>query len=361
MGLLAKVPPALWFDLGKIALVLGAVLAVVPYLVMAERKICAWMQDRKGPNRVGIFGMGNRLALGQPLADGIKLLFKEDLVPAGADRGLFFAAPVLVLVPPLATLAIVPFGADLMLFGLRIPLQIADLNIGLLYFLALGAFSVYGLALGGWASNNKYSLMGGLRSTAQLISYEVALGLGIVGVALAAGSLSPRDIVLAQGQPLLGIPGLRWNIFLQPVGFLVFLVACFAENNRLPFDLPEAESELVGGYHTEYSGMKFGLFMMAENAEMILLSSLMTTLYLGGWQVPFADPAWIAGGGIPAVLLTIACFVLKVSALLLVFIVTRWSLPRFRYDQLMGLGWKGLIPLGLANCLFAAALSIMVR
>lgn len=355
------IPADLWFDLGKVALVVGAVLSVVPYLVMAERKICAWMQDRKGPNRVGILGLGNRLALGQPLADGIKLLFKEDLVPSGADRRLFAVAPILVLVPALATFAIIPFGCDVTLFGHRVALQVADLSIGLLYFLALGACSVYGLALGGWASNNKYSLMGGLRATAQLISYEVALGLGIVGVALAAGSLSPREIVAAQGGTLFGMPGLRWNIFLQPLGFLVFLAACFAENNRLPFDLPEAEPELVGGYHTEYSGMKFGLFMMAENAEMILLSSLVTTLYLGGWQIPFVDAGRLAAMGPWAGLLTAGCFAAKVGVLLFLFIVTRWSLPRFRYDQLMGLGWKGLIPLGLLNCLFAAALAVVVR
>ncbi len=340
----------------KVAFLIGVVLAVVPFLTLAERKGCAWLQDRMGPSRVGLLGFGKRFGLGQPLADGIKLIFKEDLIPAGADRTLFAIAPVLVLLPALATLLVVPFGCDVEILGRRIQLQGADLNIGILWFLALGAFSVYGLALGGWASNNKYSLMGGIRSTAQLISYEIALGLGIVGIALASGSLSPRDIVAAQAQPLFGVPGLHWNLFTQPVGFLVFLVACFAENNRLPFDLPEAEPELVGGYHTEYSGMRFGLFMMAENAEMILLSALVVTLYLGGWVIPGVDPAslgtgWLAG------LLTFGCFATKVAALLAFFILTRWSLPRFRYDHLMTLGWKGLIPLGLLNCLLAAVVA----
>ena len=354
------IPLDLWIDLAKIALVLGGVLTLVPYVVLAERKICAWIQDRQGPNRVGILGIGRRLGLGQTLADGIKLLFKEDLVPAGADRFLFALAPVLVLLPALATFAIIPFGCDVTLFGRRVPLQIADLNVGLLYFLALGAFSVYGLALGGWASNNKFSLMGGLRATAQLISYEVALGLALVGVVLAAGSLSPRDIVAAQGLPLLGIPGMHWNVFVQPLGFLVFLVACFAENNRAPFDLPEAEPELVGGYHTEYSGMRFGLFMMAENAEMILLSALLVTLYLGGWQVPGIDPEQLGTGPLVG-LLTAGCFATKVGAVLFFFIAIRWTVPRFRYDQLMGLGWKRLIPLGLLNCLLAAAIAVGVR
>ena len=340
-------------DLAKVAFLIGVVLAVVPFLTLAERKGCAWLQDRMGPSRVGILGFGKRLGLGLPLADGIKLIFKEDLVPAGADRFLFTVAPILVLLPAIATFLVVPFGCDIVVAGRAIQLQGADLNIGILWFLALGAFSVYGLALGGWASNNKFSLMGGIRSTAQLISYEIALGLGIVGVALATGSLSPRDIVAAQGASLFGVPGLHWNVFTQPLGFLVFLVACFAENNRLPFDLPEAEPELVGGYHTEYSGMRFGLFMMAENAETILLSALIVTLYLGGWMIPGVDPASL-GTGWTAGLLTAGCFATKVSALLAFFILVRWSLPRFRYDHLMTLGWKGLIPLGLANCLLAA-------
>ncbi len=344
-------------DLAKVAFLIGAVLAVVPFLTLAERKGCAWLQDRMGPSRVGMLGIGKRFGLGQPLADGIKLIFKEDTVPAGADVFLFTLAPILVLLPALATLIVVPLGCDIDLLGHRVQLQGADLNIGILWFLALGAFSVYGLALGGWASNNKFSLMGGIRSTAQLISYEIALGLGIVGVALTTGSLSPREIVAAQGGSLFGVPGLHWNLFTQPVGFLVFLVACFAENNRLPFDLPEAEPELVGGYHTEYSGMRFGLFMMAENAEMILLSALIVTLYLGGWMIPGVDPAslgtgWLAG------LMTAGCFATKVAALLAFFILVRWSLPRFRYDHLMTLGWKGLIPLGLVNCLLAAVVAV---
>lgn len=354
------IPLDLWLDLAKIALVMGGVLTLVPYVVLAERKICAWMQDREGPNRVGLFGIGRRLGLGQPLADGIKLLFKEDLVPAGADRTLFTLAPVLVLLPALATFAIIPFGCDIDLLGRRVPLQIADLNVGVLYFLALGAFSVYGLALGGWASNNKFSLMGGLRATAQLISYEVALGLGLVGVALAAGSLSPKDIVAAQGGDLLGVPGMHWNLFIQPLGFLVFLVACFAESNRLPFDLPEAEPELVGGYHTEYSSMKLGLFFMAEYAELLMLSSLLVTLYLGGWQVPGVAPESLGTGPLSG-LLTAACFATKVAVVVGGFIAVRWTLPRFRYDQLMGLGWKRLIPLGLLNCLLAAAIAVGVR
>lgn len=350
----------LWIDLVRVALVAGGVLGLVPLLSLAERKICAWIQDREGPNRVGLFGIGRGLGFGQPLADGLKLLFKEDLVPAGADRFLFKIAPLLVLLPALATFAVIPFGCDVEILGRRVALQAADLNLGLLYFLALGTSSVLGLALGGWASNNKYALMGGLRSTAQLISYEVALGLALVGVALAAGSLSPREIVAAQAQPLFGIPSLRWNLFLQPIGFLVFLVAAFAENNRHPFDLPEAEPELVGGYHTEYTGMRFGLFMMAEYTEMMLLSALLVTLYLGGWTVPGMAPEAM-GHGLKATLLSVGAFSLKTALVILFFIVVRWTVPRFRYDHLMGLGWKRLIPLGLLNCLLAAAIAVGLK
>ena len=269
----------------KIAVVFNAVMAVVTLLVWVERRVSAFIQDRLGPNRVGPYG------LLQPLADAIKFIHKEDLIPGQVDRRVFIIAPALSLVPALITFAVIPFGGTLSIFGWEIPLVITDVNIGVLYVLALSSLGVYGIVLAGWSSNNKYSLLGGLRSSAQMISYELALGLSIVGVLLLTGSLSLREMVYAQY-------GL-WNVVKQPLGFFIFLVAVFAETNRLPFDLPEAETELVAGYHTEYAGMKFAMFFMAEYANMITASALVVTIFFGGWMIPFLStpepsPWWLS-------------------------------------------------------------------
>jgi NADH-quinone oxidoreductase subunit H len=317
----------------KIFVVFNAVMAAVTFLVWVERRISAFIQDRLGPNRVGPYG------LLQPLADAIKLLHKEDLIPGQVDRRVFIIAPALSLIPALMTFAVIPFGGTLSIFGWEIPLIITDVNIGVLYILALSSLGVYGIVLAGWSSNNKYSLLGGLRSSAQMISYELALGLSIVGVVLLTGSLSLREMVYAQY-------GL-WNVVKQPLAFFIFLVAVFAETNRLPFDLPEAETELVAGYHTEYAGMKFAMFFMAEYANMVTASALVVTLFFGGWMIPFVStpepsPWWLS-------LLEILTFVVKVAAILFLFVWVRWTIPRFRYDQLMVLGWKVLLPLALLN------------
>ena len=319
---------------GKVVLVLGVLLGVVAYVVLVERRVAAAIQNRIGPNRVGWQG------LLQPLADVVKLVMKEDIVPNPADRFVHDLAPIISIVIAMTTFAVVPFGDHIALFGRDIKLQIADVNIGILFILALTSVGVYGITLSGWSSNNKYSLLGGMRSSAQMISYELAMGLSVIGVVMIAGSLQLDRIVAAQ-------EGWRWNIVLQPLGFVTFVVAAFAETNRLPFDLPEAEPELVGGYNTEYSGLKFGLFFLAEYANMVTSSAIITTLYLGGWQLPFVH----AFGFSPIVvsLLQVGAFCLKVALLILFFIVIRWTIPRFRYDQLMNLGWKVMLPVSLLN------------
>jgi NADH-quinone oxidoreductase subunit H len=330
----------LFITLLKIVVVFNAVMAVVTFLVWVERRVSAFIQDRLGPNRVGPFG------LLQPFADAIKFINKEDLIPGQVDRRVFIIAPALSLIPALLTFAVIPFGGTLSLFGWEIPLVITDVNIGILYIFALSSLGVYGIVLAGWSSNNKYSLLGGLRSSAQMISYELALGLSVVGVLLLTGSLSLREIVYAQY-------GL-WNVMKQPLAFFIFLVAVFAETNRLPFDLPEAETELVAGYHTEYAGMKFAMFFMAEYANMVTASALVVTLFFGGWMIPFLStpepsPWWLS-------LLEILAFGVKVGVLLFLFVWVRWTIPRFRYDQLMRLGWKVLLPLALLNIFVTAGI-----
>lgn len=327
----------------KIGVVLGVLLTTVAYTVLLERKVAAAIQNRIGPNRVGWKGML------QPLADVVKLVFKEDIVPRTANRFIHDLAPVISIGVALTTFAVVPFGDRLTVLGHDIKLQIADVNIGILYILALTSLGVYGITLSGWSSNSKYSLLGGMRSSAQMISYELAMGLSLIGVVMIAGTLQLDKIVEAQA-------GWRWNVVLQPLGFVLFVISAFAETNRLPFDLPEAEPELVGGYHTEYSGLKFGLFFLAEYANMVTASAIITTVYLGGWQVPFLHRAgfsdtWVA-------LLQVAGFCFKVICLVLFFIVVRWTLPRFRYDQLMRLGWKVMLPLSIVN-LLATGIAIL--
>ena len=319
----------------KVLLVFAATMLTVLLMIYAERRISAFIQGRLGPNRVGPHG------LLQPIADGIKFLMKEDIIPAGVDKPIYLLAPAMLLIPALMTFAVIPFGSDITLFGRNIPLQIADVNVGILYILALTSIGVYGLVLAGWASNSKYPLIGGLRSSAQLISYELTMGLAIVSIVLLSGSLRLNDIISQQQGHFLS-----WNVFKQPLAFLIFLIAVYAETNRLPFDLTEAEQELVGGYHTEYSSMKFAMFYMAEYANMITAAALTVTLFFGGWDLPFLNETSM---GMLGVVLSVAAFILKTAFFLFLFIWVRWTFPRFRYDQLMNLGWKVMLPLALFN------------
>ncbi len=329
----------------KIAVVLAVLLTVVAYVTLAERRISAFIQNRLGPNRVGPQG------LLQPLADVVKLMLKEDIVPKSAHKGIHGLAPVISISVAMVTFAVVPFGDTITVGGRTIKLMIADVNVGILYILALTSLSVYGITLSGWSSNNKYSLLGGLRASAQMISYELSMGLSIIGVLMIAESVRLEEIVQAQA-------GWRWNIVLQPLGCVIFVVSSFAETNRLPFDLPEAEPELVGGFHTEYSGMKFGMFYLAEYMNMVVASAVITTLFLGGWQVPYLELAGL-GGTLTSVLQVLA-FCLKVVLVVLFFIVVRWTIPRFRYDQVMNLGWKIMLPLALLNILLTGVMIMVV-
>ncbi|MBI4553257.1 MAG: NADH-quinone oxidoreductase subunit NuoH, partial [Candidatus Latescibacteria bacterium] len=336
-------------DVIKIVILLFGVLTAVAYLSLAERRVSAVIQDRLGPNRVGPFG------LLQPLADGIKFMWKEDFSPARVDKFLFFLAPAMILIPSLLTFAVIPFGDTITIKGYTIPLRIIDLNVGILYFLGMTSVGVYGIALGGWGSNNKYTLLGGIRSSAQMISYELALGLSIVGVLMLSGSLQLPDIIRAQMGSYAGfIP--KWNIVRQPLGFLVFVVAAFAENNRLPFDLAEAEQELVAGYHSEYSSMKFSMFMIAEYANMTAASALIVVLFFGGWHVPGLFRLGLSP--LTMSLVGLAAFLVKTGVFLFIYIWVRWTLPRFRYDQLMGLGWKVMLPLALFNIVATAGIML---
>jgi NADH-quinone oxidoreductase subunit H len=329
----------------KIIVVFVITLTAVAYTVLLERKVVGRIQNRWGPSRVGPFG------LLQPLADGAKLFLKEDLLPTAVDRPLYIVAPIIALACALTSIAVVPFGAKITWHGVDM-FEVADLNIGLLVILGVTSIGVYGIALSGWASNNKYSLLGSLRASAQLVSYELALGLSVVGVVMRAGSLSLRDIVNVQATHGL----LSWNFFggLQFVGFFIYLMAAYAETNRTPFDLPEAESELAAGYHTEYSSMKFAMFFMAEYANMITVGCVATLLFFGGWSSPFGHLLPVIGGTfgfILKALLPVFWFVLKVFLFLFLYIWVRGTLPRFRYDQLMSFGWKFLVPLAIANIL----------
>jgi NADH-quinone oxidoreductase subunit H len=309
-------------------------------MVYIERKVAAFLQQRLGPYRVGPKG------LLQPVADIVKLLFKEELRPAAADRLLFLLAPIIAATAAFAAFSVVPFGAETTLFGLLdepLPLQVADVNVAILVVFAIASMSVYGIVLAGWSSNSKYSLLGGLRSSAQMISYELSYGLALASVLLMANSLSLTDIVNRQAGSWLGVIP-KWYVFMQPVGFLIFLVAGIAETNRAPFDFPEAEQELVAGYHTEYSSMSFAMFFLAEYVNMVTVSAVATDLFLGGWHGPFlpASLGWV-------------WFLLKVGVLLFLYIWIRWTLPRYRYDQLMRFGWKVLLPVAVLNLLATAA------
>ncbi len=339
----------------KIGLLVGGLMTAAAYLVLLERWIAAWVQDRRGPNRVGIPLTKIRLfGLGQPLADGLKIILKEDFTPKHVDKVLYSAAPLVILAASLAIFAAIPFGSvlpPLNIPGLPdpVPFLVAPgLDVGVLWVFALSSIAVYGVLLGGWASNNKYGFLGGLRSSAQLVAYEIPLGLGLLGVVLAAGSLKLDAIMNAQAQS--GV----WYAFAQPLGFLVFMVASFAEAARLPFDLPEAEQELVGGYHTEYSGIKLLLFLVSEFLHMITAAFLIVIMFLGGWHL------WgVTGAGQEVTwagaLIRFGVLSAKILAVIVFFMLVRWSWPRFRFDQLMSLAWKVMLPLGLANLVTVAA------
>ena len=326
----------------KSALLLFVLLTAVAYTVWLERKVVGRMQNRWGPTRVGPFG------LLQPAADGIKFLFKEDLTPPHVYKPLYIAAPLIAVIFALTSISVIPFGNAITIGGYSIPFQVTDVNTGLLLILGVTSVGVYGVALAGWSSNNKYSLLGGLRASAQMVSYEISLGLSLVGVLIMAGSFSLRDIVNSQGGHFWGIIP-RWNIFSgQIIGFFCYLTAAYAETNRIPFDLPEAETELVAGYHTEYSAMKFAMFFMAEYANMVTVACLATLLFFGGWHGPRFGP------DIVRAILPVFWFVAKVFVFLFVYIWVRGTLPRFRYDQLMAFGWKFLLPVALANVIATA-------
>jgi NADH-quinone oxidoreductase subunit H len=384
-----------WTSLLKTLCLLGVILGLVSYTVYAERKVCALIQDRVGPNRVGVpltlLGLKKDLpffGLGQPIADAMKLLLKENFIPASVNKFYYYIAPKLAMIPAILVLAVLPFGSKL--FGEK--MVIADLNIGVLYVFAVSSLGVYGIVLAGWASNSKYPFLGGIRSSSQMISYELALGLSVIPVFLVIGTLSLPSIVEWQVENgWLVFPwwpkGLSWNVILSGdmgaiwatcvagfswqrvalwvpmlISFFVFLVAMFAETNRVPFDLPEAEQELVGGYHTEYSGMGFALFFLGEYAAMIAGSGVIVTLFLGGWSLPLVPDGSLPGlAGVLFGLVNIGVFFAKVIALLLVFIWVRWTLPRFRYDQLMKLGWYFFFELALVNIFIAAFVLAYIR
>jgi NADH-quinone oxidoreductase subunit H len=321
----------------KIVIAILVLLTGVAYTTLAERKVVAHIQNRWGPSRVGPFGIW------QPLADGLKFIFKEDITPPFANKPLYLLAPILSLTVALTAIAVVPIGPWVTIAGIHTPLQIADVNIGLLIILGLTSVGVYGVALSGWSSNSKYSMLGSLRASAQMVSYEIALGLSLVGILILSGSFSLRDIVDSQAGTWLGfIP--KWYIFKgQFIAFFIYIMAAYAETNRIPFDLTEAETELVGGYHTEYSSMKFAMFFMAEYANMFTVACLATVLFFGGWSGPVFGPAILQA------FLPVFWFVLKVLAFIFIYIWVRGTLPRFRYDQLMAFGWKFLLPLAIAN------------
>ncbi|MFQ5686462.1 MAG: NADH-quinone oxidoreductase subunit NuoH [Candidatus Scalindua sp.] len=316
----------------KVGIVVGVLLLIIAYLIWVERKVMAHMQVRLGPMRVGWHG------LLQPIADGLKLIFKEDIIPANASKVVFVLAPVIATVPALMSIAVIPFGDTISIAGRSIDMVITDVNIGILYVLAVTSVGVYGIILGGWSSNNKYSLLGALRSSAQMISYELSLGLSLIGVIMISQSLSLVEIVNCQAQ--------YWFVILQPLGFLIYAISAIAETNRCPFDLPEAETELVAGFHTEYSSMKFALFFMAEYANIITVSAVAVTFFFGGWRGPFLPP--------------VVWFMIKMALCIFFFVWLRSTYPRFRYDQLMKFGWKILLPVALVNILITGLVMVLL-
>lgn len=354
-----------------VVLMFMVLLPMIAYTVWAERRVAAKIQDRVGPNRSGIpFTKFGLFGLGQPIADGLKFIFKEDFTPAHVRAGFFWLAPALTMVPALMTCAVIPFGSELNFGGYKVPLVIADLNVGALFIFAISSLSVYGIVLAGWASNSKYPFLGAMRSTSQMISYEIALGLSIVPILMIFGELNLTEIVKwqdANGWLLLPFSwegfSLRGGLLWVPVfiSFVVFTVSMFAETNRLPFDLPECETELVAGYHTEYSSMKFALFFLGEYAAMIIGSGLAVTLFLGGWSLPFGFGSELADKPLWLGIVHFLTFVIKMVGFILFFIWVRWTLPRFRYDQLMRLGWVFFFEIALANVFLTALILLYVK
>ncbi|TSA42935.1 MAG: NADH-quinone oxidoreductase subunit NuoH [Chitinophagaceae bacterium] len=331
-----------------IVVVVMASLVIAMYATYAERKVAAILQDRRGPNRAGPFG------LLQPVADGIKLFFKEEIIPDFSSKFLFILGPSMAMMTAIMTSAVIPWGDKLQMFGRDIPLQIADVNVGILFVFAVVSMGVYGIMIGSWASNNKYSLMGGLRAASQIISYELAMGITLIALLMVTGTLSLKEMVLQQHSEGLHF---GWNIRYQPLGFLLFLICAFAECNRTPFDLAEAENELIGGYHTEYSSMKLGFYLFAEYINMFVSSVIMATLFFGGYDIPFLNEATLSPN--IAALVGIVALMGKVCCFLFFFMWVRWTIPRFRYDQLMNLGWRVLIPLALVNMLATGAVVLL--
>ncbi len=327
-----------------IVIVVMASLVIAMYATYGERKIAAILQDRRGPNRAGPFGIL------QPVADGLKLFFKEEIIPDFSSKFLFILGPSMAMLTAIMTGAVIPWGNKIHFFNRDISLQIADVNVGILYVFAVVSMGVYGIMIGSWASNNKYSLMGGLRAASQIISYELAMGISLIALLMITGTLSLKEMVAQQQAGY-------WNIFYQPLGFLIFLICAFAECNRTPFDLAEAENELIGGYHTEYSSMKLGFYLFSEYINMFVSSVIMATLFFGGYDIPFLNEAnydqnWMALFGLIALMTKVIC-------LIFLFMWVRWTIPRFRYDQLMNLGWRILIPLALFNMLVTGALILL--
>ncbi|PRD52067.1 NADH-quinone oxidoreductase subunit NuoH [Sphingobacterium gobiense] len=320
-------------------------LVIAMYSTLAERKIAGFMQDRYGPNRAGFGGIL------QPLCDGGKFFFKEEIIPAGAHKPLFILGPTLAIITACISSAVIPWGQTLTIGGREVVLQVADINVGVLYIFGVVALGVYGIMLGGWASNNKFSLMGAIRAASQSISYEIPMGLSIIALLMVTGTLSMGEIVAQQSGFV------NWNIWVQPLGFLIFMVCAFAECNRVPFDLPECETELIGGYHTEYSSMKLGLYMFSEYINMFVSSALMAALYFGGYNFPFMYELGLSQNWIT--IIGVLVFFLKIFGFIFFFMWVRWTLPRFRYDQLMGLGWKILIPLAIANIVLTAVVIVV--
>ncbi|MFZ4263542.1 NADH-quinone oxidoreductase subunit NuoH [Sphingobacterium sp. HJSM2_6] len=328
-----------------VVIVFVVTLVIAMYSTLAERKIAGFMQDRYGPDRAGLFG------LLQPLCDGGKFFFKEEIIPAGAHKGLFILGPTIAIITACISSAVIPWGQTLTIGDRAVSLQVADVNVGILYIFGVIALGVYGIMLGGWASNNKFSLMGAIRAASQSISYEIAMGLSIIALLMVTQTLSIGEIVAQQSGFV------NWNIWVQPLGFLIFITCAFAECNRVPFDLPECETELVGGYHTEYSSMKLGLYMFSEYINMFVSSSLMAALYFGGYNFPFMYDLGLSENWIT--IIGVLVFFLKIFGFIFFFMWIRWTLPRFRYDQLMNLGWKMLIPLAIANIVLTGVITII--
>jgi NADH-quinone oxidoreductase subunit H len=331
-----------------VTIIFAISLLIAMYSTYAERKVAAFLQDRLGPDRAGPFGIL------QPLADGVKMFMKEEIVPSNASKWLFMVGPGLAMLTACIGTAVIPWGSAITIGDRIIPLQVTDINVGILYIFGVVSLGVYGVMIGGWASNNKYSLLSAIRAASQNISYEIAMGLSIIALLLVTGTMSLKEIVEQQH-------GWHWNILYQPLGFLIFMVCAFAETNRAPFDLPECETELIGGYHTEYSSMKLGFYLFAEYINMFVSSAVMATLYFGGYNYPGMDWVLMHTGPIIGPLIGTVVFFIKIFTFIFFFMWVRWTIPRFRYDQLMHLGWKGLIPLAIANIIITGIVIAIIE